>query len=91
MKDNNKIMKSLTMVSQFAIHMLVPIGICSYVGYLIDRELGTSFMFILLFFIGALAGGRNVYRLATKISGSEKYMPSKMYGSNQKKQNNSES
>lgn len=79
------------MVTQFTIHMLVPIGMCSYVGYLIDRKLGTSFIFILLFFVGAMAGGRNVYLLAKKISEGEKYMPSKMYGSNQKKQNKNES
>ena len=48
-------------------------------------------MFILLFFVGAIAGGRNVYLLAKKISEGEKYMPSKMYGSNQKKQNKNES
>ncbi len=91
MKDNSRIMKHLSMVSQFAIHMLVPIGMCSYVGYLIDEKLGTSFMFVLLFFIGAIAGGRNVYLLAGKISGADEYMPSKMYGSNQKKQNKKES
>lgn len=74
------------MVTQFAIHMLVPIGMCSYVGYWIDQKLGTSFVFILLFFVGAMAGGRNVYLLAKKISGADKYMPSKLYHSNQKKQ-----
>lgn len=79
------------MVSQFAIHMLVPIGMCSYVGYLIDEKTGTSFMFVLLFFVGALAGGRNVYLLAQKISGGDKYMPSKLYGKNEKKQNKKES
>lgn len=91
MSDNSKIVKAFTMVTQFTIHMLVPIGMCSYVGYLIDRKLGTSFIFILLFFVGAMAGGRNVYLLAKKISEGEKYMPSKMYGSNQKKQNKNES
>lgn len=91
MSDNSKIVKAFTTVTQFTIHMLVPIGMCSYVGYLIDRKLGTSCIFILLFFVGAMAGGRNVYLLAKKISEGEKYMPSKMYGSNQKKQNKNES
>ena len=85
MSDNSKIVKAFTMVTQFTIHMLVPIGMCSYVGYLIDRKLGTSCMFILLFFVGAIAGGRNVYRLAKKISGGDDNMPSKLYGSNKKK------
>lgn len=85
MKDNSKIVRSLSMISQFTIHMLVPICMCSYLGYLIDGKLSTSFWFIFLFFVGALAGGRNVYRLAQKISGGENSMPSRMYGSNDKR------
>ena len=84
MKDNSIVVRSLSMISQFAINMLVPICMCSYLGYLIDEKLNTSFMFIIFFFIGALAGGRNVYRLAQRISGAKDKMPSKMYGSNQK-------
>ena len=84
MKDNSKIVRSLSMISQFAINMLVPICMCSYLGYLLDEKLDTSFWFIILFFVGALAGGRNVYRLAQKISDGKESMPSKMYGSNQK-------
>ena len=91
MKDNSIIVRCLSMISQFAIHMLVPICMCSYLGYLLDERWNTDFMFIFLFFVGALAGGRNVYLLAKKISEGEKYMPSKMYGSNQKKQNKNES
>ena len=85
MKNNSIIVRCLSMVSQFAIHMLVPICMCSYLGYLLDEKLNTSFGFILFFFIGALAGGRNVYQLARKVSGGNDKMPSKMYGSNQRK------
>ena len=84
MKDNSIIARSLSMISQFAINMLVPICMCSYVGYLLDEKLNTSFLFIILFFVGALAGGRNIYRLARNISGGNNNMPSKLYGSNQK-------
>ena len=90
MKDNSKVMRSLSMISQFTIHMLVPICMCSYIGYLLDEKFDTSFWFIFLFFIGALAGGRNIYLLAQKISGGKDHMPSKMYGSNQKKGNKKE-
>lgn len=85
MKDNNIIVRCLSMISQFTIHMLVPICMCSYVGYLLDKKWNTDLMFILFFFIGALAGGRNVYRLAQKISGGKEKMPSKLYGSNKRK------
>ena len=85
MKNNSVVVRCLSMISQFAIHMLVPICMCSYLGYLLDEKLNTSFLFIIFFFIGALAGGRNVYQLAQKILGGKEQMPSKMYGSNQKK------
>lgn len=92
MKENRKIVRSLSMVSQFTIHMLVPICICSYLGYLLDQKMNTSFCFVALFFIGALAGGRNVYLLAQKIAGDKDKMPSKLYGSNcnRKKENSRE-
>lgn len=85
MKDNNIIVRCLSMISQFTIHMLVPICMCSYVGYLLDKKWNTDLMFVFFFFIGALAGGRNVYRLAQKISGGKDKMPSKLYGSNKRK------
>ena len=91
MKNNSVEVRCLSMISQFTIHMLVPIGMCSYVGYLLDRKFDTSFWFILFFFVGALAGGRNIYQLARKISGGNDNMPSKMYGSNQKKSRKKES
>ena len=85
MKNNSIVVRCLSMISQFTIHMLVPICMCSYLGYLLDEKMNTSFLFIIFFFIGALAGGRNVYQLARKILGGEEQMPSKMYGSNQRK------
>ena len=85
MKDNSRVVRSLSMLSQFTIHILVPICMCSYLGYLLDEKLNTSFLFILFFFIGALAGGRNVYLLALKVAGDKDKRPSKLYGSNKNK------
>ena len=62
-KDNFRI---LTFISQFAINMLVPIFLCSFAGYLIDSRFGTNLFFVILFFVGAAAGGRNIYILARK-------------------------
>lgn len=64
--NKRKNFKILTFVTQFAINMLVPICMCAFAGYYIDRYFGTQFWFILLFFVGAVAGGRNVYILARK-------------------------
>lgn len=90
MKENSIIIRCLSMISQFSIHILVPICMCSYLGYLLDEKLNTSFNFIILFFVGALAGGRNIYRLARKLSGDDDKMPSKLYGSNEKEKRKKE-
>lgn len=58
-------------ISQFGINMLVPIFMCSFAGMYIDRFLGTSFIMIILFFLGAAAGFRNVYILATRITNED--------------------
>ena len=58
---------ALTMITQFGINMLVPIFLCSFLGIYMDRKLGTSFWMVFLFFVGALAGFRNVYVFARRI------------------------
>ena len=67
-----EITKVLVCISQFSISMLVPIAMCFFGGLLLDRWLGTSFIAIVLFFVGAIAGGRNVYLLAKKYFGEGK-------------------
>ncbi|MBR2038729.1 MAG: AtpZ/AtpI family protein [Lachnospiraceae bacterium] len=67
MKKQSLVMRSLTTISQFGINMVVPIGMCSFAGCFLDKWLGTSFFIIVLFFVGALAGFRNIYILARKI------------------------
>ena len=69
MKYKSEVYRSLTLILQFGINMLVPIFLCSYIGWWVDKKLQTSFVFILMFFLGALAGGRNVYRMAKQIFG----------------------
>jgi F0F1-type ATP synthase assembly protein I len=64
--------KSLAVITQFGINMLVPIFLCSFGGLYIDRRLNTSYWFIILFFVGALAGFRNIYILAKKIYEGDK-------------------
>ena len=68
LKMSNNIIQSLTTLSQFTIYMLVPIFMCAFLGIYIDRKAGTSYWMVILFFVGAIAGFRNVYKLAKKIS-----------------------
>ncbi len=67
MKFNRNVYHSLMMISQFGINMLVPIFLCSFIGIEIDKRCGTSFWVVGLFFVGAAAGFRNVFRFARKI------------------------
>ena len=43
------------MIGQFGINMLVPVFICSFLGIFLDQKLGTNFLVIILFFVGAVA------------------------------------
>ncbi|MDD6491568.1 MAG: AtpZ/AtpI family protein [Firmicutes bacterium] len=71
MKFNRSVYQALTMIGQFGINMLVPVFICSFLGMFLDRKLGTNFLVVILFFVGAVAGGYNVYRFARQIFQSE--------------------
>jgi F0F1-type ATP synthase assembly protein I len=72
-KYKKSVYQSLAVITQFGINMLVPIFMCSFAGLFLDRKLGTAFWFVLLFFVGALAGFRNIFILARKIyEGEEK-------------------
>lgn len=71
LKYNRNVYQALTMIGQFGINMLVPVFICSFLGIYLDRKLGTNFLVIILFFVGAIAGGYNVYRFSRQIFGRE--------------------
>lgn len=59
--------RAMTMIMQFGINMLVPICMLSALGIFLDRKLGTSYIMIILFFVGAVAGAQNVYKMAKSI------------------------
>ncbi len=67
MKWGRNVYQSMVMITQFGINILVPVFLCSFIGMFLDNKLGTSFLVILFFFIGALAGFRNVYFFAKRI------------------------
>lgn len=67
MKYNKSVYRALAMITQFGLNMLVPIFGCAFLGSFLDKKLGTSFFIIAFFFIGALAGFRNVFLFARRI------------------------
>lgn len=68
MKKSNAIFQALTTLTQFTIYMLVPIFMCAFFGMFLDKKFGTSYWVIVFFFLGAVAGFQNIFRLAKKIS-----------------------
>lgn len=64
-KNNNReVFKAFTMVLQFGINMLVPIFMCTMAGVWLGDEFDIDWIVIPLFFVGALAGYTNVYKMA---------------------------
>ena len=63
----SEVYKSLALITQFGINMIVPIFLCMFIGIFLDRKLGTSYIVIIMFFLGAAAGARNVYMFAKGI------------------------
>lgn len=66
---NKSVYRAFVLIMQFGINMLVPICMLSALGSFLDKKLGTSFIMILLFFVGAIAGAQNVYRMAKHVYG----------------------
>ena len=67
-EEKRNAFRLLTLVTQFGINMLVPIFLCFFAGLYLDRYFGTSFLIIIFFFIGAVAGFTNIYKLAMKLT-----------------------
>ena len=66
-KDTSQVLDALVLVFLFGINMIVPIFPCCLLGIWIGDKTGISWMMIPFFFIGALAGFTNIYKMARKI------------------------
>ena len=51
--------------------MLVPIFICTFLGVWIGKKFDISWIVIPLFFVGAIAGGNNIYKMSKKFIDSQ--------------------
>ena len=85
MKFNRSVYQALSMIGQFGINMLVPVFMCSFLGMFLDRKLGTDFLIIICFFVGAIAGGWNVFRFARQIYSSDAEQSSYLHKSRRSK------
>ena len=69
--DMRYVWDALIMVFQFGINMLVPIYICTFLGVWLGNKFDISWIVIPLFFVGAIAGGNNIYKMSKKFIDSQ--------------------
>ena len=62
MKYRKSVYRSLVLITQLGISMLVPIFLCAFLGVYIDEKFGI-YTFVPLIILGMAAGFRNVYKL----------------------------
>lgn len=67
MKYKKSVYRSLVLITQFGINMLVPVFLCSMAGVYIGKKISADWIVIPLFFIGAAAGAKNIYTMSKKI------------------------
>lgn len=66
MSYRKEVFRSLTMVTQLGISVMVPVFMCIFIGYMIDKYFETSTIVVFLF-LGIGAGMRNAYIMAMKV------------------------
>ena len=76
MKKKSKIIRSLMMVSQIGISMLVPIFLCLFFGVKLNEWFSSIYFVPIFLFLGMGAAFRNVY-----------YLTKGFYAKDQKKEN----
>ena len=69
MKNQKKVFRSLTLILQFGLNMIVPIVLCTMLGAWIGKKYDIPVITVPLFIMGALAGFTNIYKMAKKIYG----------------------
>lgn len=67
MKYNKSVYRSLALITQFGINMLVPIFLCTAAGVYLGRKFSIDWLSIPFFAAGALAGFRNIFIMAKRI------------------------
>ena len=71
-KNNREIVEAFSMVMQFGLNMLIPIGMCMALGIWLGDNYHMDWVVIPLFFIGALAGYTSIYKMSKKFLKNDK-------------------
>ena len=72
MGNKNRIAKSLLMISQISISMLVPIFLCLFFGIKLNEWFGTKLFVPVFLFLGMGAAIRNVYYITKSFYAKDK-------------------
>ncbi len=72
MGKKNKIVRSLMMVSQIGVSMLVPIFLCLFLGMKLNDWLSSVYFVPIFLFLGIGAAFRNVYYLTKSFYAKDK-------------------
>lgn len=72
MGNGRKVFQCLTLILQFGLNMIVPIVMCTMFGVWLGKKYGISWITVPLFFMGALAGFTNIFKMAKKIYGQDR-------------------
>lgn len=65
-------MKNMALISQLAINVIVSAFLFLALGLWLDEKLGTSWIAVVLLFMGMAAGGRNAYIMAVNANKKKK-------------------
>lgn len=82
MKIDKNIFRSLALINQIGISMLVPIFLSIYIGNKLDQWFSTSYLTIVFLFLGILAAFRNVYHLTKSFYKNDKSKEAKTPSAN---------
>lgn len=71
-KEDRQVWEAMTMVFQFGLNMLVPIFLCTMLGVWVSEKIRVSWIVIIFFFVGALAGYTNIFKMAKRLMKDDK-------------------
>jgi len=66
-----KVIKSMVMVTQIGISMLVPVFLCAAIGVWVSRLAGTQVWFLVFIFLGVCSSLRNLYIITKSFYSSD--------------------
>lgn len=71
-KENRKLAKTLVLITQLGLNVLVTIFLCVWFGDFLDKRFGTGFWMIVFLLLGVLGAYRNAYMMTKSFYAKDK-------------------